>query len=534
MVTNLRILFFFLFTLADSFASDLCPKNVLREYVLFSQKNTLEASKEFNDVKKLSARVSKQLRPLKKDVYEAYKIGQGIQEIQAEYRRVLLIVPQTTATKNQIHDLEMAFSALTRDLIDKNNSFILKMQELFKKEGIPSEVVTSMDNSYAWRMFEGANRETAGREVLSLRLTLESPPTSNEGFNYYRRIQRTFGIDRITLSLSDTAGMGAGGIFYPELGRLEIGPMGAMNLLSEYVNVIGKHESRHAMFQGKRMRGEASIFHTRFQSSPDGNLLNDKNFYELFMSAEEVYTFSTDLQSLAQVFKGDYLTDPAKRIALLAQIEDGNQGLMQVSRTASEVTKKMIESLDKKLKHPGPTSDVSLTAGPRGSFDFGFTDELGRSTKISFVSEQEKKLLASYQSAVKKMSDATDEYITKKLVADGVDIGEFQRMLSEGVLPQEEMQKALKYGLEFSLLPKGKKLNNGQKNAYRQIVLAAKTKMVKLNQIAEVQLREAQYLDGLLRMETNPAQIEEIKKQLFIIGKSVKEDYKGFGLNPKE
>lgn len=511
----------------------MCPKNVLREYVLAAQKNTLEASKEFNDVKKLSSRVSKQLKPLKKDIYESYKIGEKIQQIQAEYRRVSLITPQTTKTKNQLHDLEMLHGAYTRDLIDKNNSFILKMQELFKKQGIPTEVVTTLDDSKAWRMFEGADRETAGREVLSLKLSLDSPPTSNQGFNYYRQIQKTFGVESVTLSLSEPAKYGFGG-FFSQSGRLEVGPMGAMNLLSEYVNVIGKHESRHAMFFGKRKRGEASIFHTQFQSSPSGNLLNDKNFYEQYMSAEELYTFSTDLQSLAQVFKGDYISDPVKRLSLLSQIDEGTRGLQQVARTASEVTKKMIESLDVKLAKTNPSNDISLTPKPGGAFDISFTDDLGRSTQISFVSEKEKKLLGSYQAASQKMSDGADEYITKKLIAEGVDLGEFQRKLSEGVLPQEEMQRVLKMGLEFALTPAGKKINQEQLKAYRQILIAAKTRMQSLNQIAEVQLKEAQELEGLIRMDMTPELIEDVKKQMFLIGKNVKEDYKGFGLNPKE
>ncbi len=533
MVMHLLFSSILLLTLPETFANQDCLPNVLREYVHNSQKNTLEVSREFNDAKKLSARINKELRPLGKEINESYRIGIEMRKIQAEYRRVSLISPQTTATKNKLHDLNMKHAALSRDLIDRNNRFILKMRELFKKQGIPSELVTTLDDSEAWRMFPGANREVAGREVLSLKLDLDAPATTNEGFNYYRRVQKSFGIESVTLSLSQPSSMGAGGMFMPQIGRLEVGPLGAINLLREYINVIGKHESRHAMFQGKRARGEASLFHSQFFSSPRGNLLNEVNFYEQYMSAEELYTFSTDLQSLAQVFKGDFITEEAKRLSLIAQIKDGSDGLTKVATTARDVSASMIQSLEKKLAQEGPTMDVGLQMGQGGAFDLSFTDELGRSAKLSFVSDAEKELLTNYQSALKKLSDGSDEYITKKLIEDGVNMADFQAKLLMGTLTQVEQQRAISLGLEFMLLPEAKALNQAQIAAYKHIVETAKSRMEKLNQLAKVQLREAAVLDRLIAKGTNPDQVESLRKQMFIIGKNVKEDYKGFGLNPK-
>jgi hypothetical protein len=523
-----------LLTPFKSFAIENCEQSLLRGYVHARQRRLPESSREFNDAKKLSASINKQLRPLGKEINESYKLGADMRRLEAEFRRISLITPQTSATKNQLHDLNMRHAALTRDLIDRNNRFILKMRELFKKQGIPSDIVTTLDDSDAWRMFAGTNREVAGREVYSLKLSLDAPPTSNEGFNYYRRIQRSFGFQNVTLSLSQPSAMGAGGMFFPQLGRLEVGPMGAINLLREYINVVGKHESRHAMFQGKRARGEASLFHSQFQASPNGNLLNEVNFYEHFMSAEELYTFSTDLQSLAQVFKGDFITDEAKRLSLIAQIREGNQGLTQVAITARDVTASMLQSLERKLTQQGPTADIGLQVRTGGAFDLSFNDDLGRSSKLSFVSDTEKELMTSYQLALKRLSDGSDAYITRKLTEDGVDLGELQRKLSQGTMTAEEQQRIITLNQEFMLLPEATALNQGQLAAYRRILEAAKTRMENLNLLATVQLREAAVLDRLIAGDVNPAQVEAIKRQMFSIGKNVKEDYKGFALNSTE
>lgn len=509
-----------------SFANQICHDNILRAYVA--------ESKEFNDAKKISARINKQLRPLSQEISESYKLGTQMRNLEDESRRLSLLSPQTTEMKNKLHDLELAHAALKRDLIDRNNRFILKMQELFKKQGIPSEVVTTLDDTQAWRMFPGPNASVEGREVLSLRLSLEAPATTNQGFNYYRRVQKIFGIESVTLSLSDPTGMGAGGIFFPQVGRLEIGPMGAVNLLREYINVIGKHESRHAMFQGKRLRGEGSLFHSQFQASPSGNLLNEVHFYEQYMSAEELYTFSTDLQSLAQVFKGDFLIDEAKKLSLLSQIKDGTLGLQRVATTTKEVTAKMIESLEKKLLQNKPTLDVGLRTHPNGAFDMNFTDELGRSAKLSFVSDAEKELLTSYQAAISKLSERSDEYILKRFTEEGIDVEELGQRLGRNATTADEQQKIISLNQEFMQLPEAKALNQNQMSAYRNIVVAAKTRMEQLNQLATIQVREAGVLERMLNEGTGPAQIETIRAQMFMVGKNVKEDYKGFGLKSDE
>lgn len=512
-------------TSLNSFANSDCKPNILLEYV--------NDNKEFNDAKKLPARINKELRPLNKDINEAYRLGANMRRIEAELSRLRLLKPQSTKVKNQIHDFTMLHAALTREMIDLNNSFVLKMRELFKKQGIPAEIVTTSDTTQAWRMFEGANPEVAGKEVMSLKLTLDSGPTSNEGFNYYRRIQKAFGLDAVTLSLKDTGGMGAGGIFFPHLGRLEVGPHGAANLLRKYIDVTGKHESRHAMFQGKRLRGEASIFHTQFHASPNGNLLNERNFYEQFMSAEELYTFSTDIQTLAQVFKGDFITVEAKKLALLKQMEEKSAGLLQVATTANEVSGKMIQNLEKILALKEPSPNVAIQPGKDGTFNLLFTDELGRASNLTFVSEAEKGLLTSLQEAGKKMEDASDAHIVKRLQEQGVDVEALKKRNDLGTFTEEDKKMVLSLSVEYMKLPETKVLAQEQFAAYQKIIESGKTRMEKLHQLSAIQMEEVVKLRRMVFDGTDPGQIEELKKQMFLIGKNVKEDYKGFGLNPR-
>src|SRR5690606_12170962 len=120
--------------------------------------------------------------------------------------------------------------------------------------------------------------------------------------------------------------------------RMEIGPHQGLQLLEEFVNTTGRHELRHSMFLAKRNRGEDSIFHLQFHASPGGrNLLNKDRMYDAYMSAEELYTFSTDLETYAKIFKGDLITNLENRKNTLNKIYGHNKSLQVVSNASREL-----------------------------------------------------------------------------------------------------------------------------------------------------------------------------------------------------
>lgn len=516
----------------SSYANSDCVKKALQGFVR-SQENPEIQLGAFNERDKLTVRVSKKVKPLMQDTEKAYKLGQGMQQAELEFLRLKAIKPQTKEITDTLHDLELVWSALNRDLIDLNNGYIKNMHALFKEEGIPSIIVKTTDNSEAWRFFPSKDREVAGKEVLSLKLNFNTPPKDNRGYSYYQRIQKTFGLGEVTVSLHNTASKSFAGAFFPATARLEIGPEGAKGLLQQYINSTGKHESRHAMFANKRAKGDESIFHTQFFASQDGHLLNQVQYYERYMSAEELYTFSTDLQSLAQVFKGSFLTDEAKKAGLLAQISDKAEGLMKVSQTQAEVTQKMIESLNKTLAQADINSAVKLDIHPNGNYTMRFSDELGRSTQATFVSEAEKELLKKHQLAQKNLHAAANAYLENEVRAKGIDVVDLSKRIALKQATAEEVSSLLEITNRYLKLPEGQALKAPVDEALRSMVMEAKSRMEKLNKLASIQRAEAARLNIILRQASTPEKIEEIKKQMFHVAKNVKEQYKGFALNPK-
>ncbi len=487
----------------------------------------------FNDSEKLTAKVTKEVKPLLKATQDAYALGNKLRYAQAKILELSRVKPQTVVIKNTIHDLELAHSALNRELIDLNNDFVTKMHALFKKDGIPSLVVKTVDETGAWRFFKTANREVAGREVLTLKLDFTATDSTHPGFNYYRRIKKVFGINEATVSLKLTGEASMKGAFLPNLSRIEMGPEGARNLLQHFINTTGKHESRHAMFAHWRVTGDESIFHTQFSASLDGNLLNEIQFYEGYMSAEELYTFSTDLQTMAQSLKGSVLTDLNKRNAILKEINDGTSGLLKVSQTQMDVTKKMIESLQETLAQPLTPPNVSLNVYPLGNYTLTFSDSLGRTTTASFVSESEKLLLSDFKAADKTLKESIEAQIVKDMSSAGVDTADLEKRVGLNLATPDEIRTILGLYAKYVDAPEFKALKDAKDIAIRPVIIAAKVRMEKLNRLATIQNREAKILEEMLKQPTGPSQIEAIKKQMFLVAKNVKERFKGFALNPK-
>ena len=517
-----------------SYANPDCFKKALQGLVKSHETPEIQLG-AFNEREKLTVKVSKKVKPLIQDTEKAIKIGRDLQEAERAYLMLKAVTPQTKEIAGKLHEVELLWSALNRDLIDLNNGYIKSLHALYKEEGIPSIIVKTTDNSEAWRFFPSKDREVAGRELLSLKLNLKTPPQTNRGHNYYQRVQKVFGLEEVTVSLHNTASTSFAGFFSPATARLEIGPEGAKGLLQQYINSIGKHEARHAMFNNKRATGTESIFHTQFFASQDGHLLNQVQFYERFMSAEELYTYSTDLQSLAQIFKGDFLTDQAKKAGLLAQISDKSEGLIQVSKTQVEVTQKMINGLNQTLAKADVSSGIKLDIHPNGNYTMSFSDELGRSAQATFVSEAEKELLKKYQLAHQNLKDAANAYLEKEVKAKGIDVADLSKRIALKQVTAEEVSSLIEIGNRFIKLPEAQTFKAPMDEALRSMVTEAKTRMEKLNKLASIQRAEAARLQITMKQapDPSPEKIEEFKKKMFNIAKNVKEQYKGFALNPK-
>lgn len=518
-----------------AYANPNCVRDNLKKLIQNTKTSSSdEVMAAFNEREKLTAKVSKELKPLLQDVQLANSKGAEMDEIQRAYTKFAAIKPRTKAISDRLHDLEMAHAGVNRELIDLNNNFVQKMHVLFKKDGIPSVIVATKDDTPAWRFFPGKDQEL-GKEILTLKLDFSAAPNSDAAFKYYRRVQKKFGISEVTLSLKDTAERSFLGAFYPGIARLEIGPEGARGLIQEYINSTGKHESRHAMFAAKRKTGDDSIFHTQFQASGDGHLLNEVRYYDTYMSSEELYTFSTDLQSLAQTFKGDSITDEVKRVSLLNQIYNKNEGLITISETQKEVALSMVKSLKKILAQPKEVPPVRFQIHENGNFELNFSDELGRTTTTTFVSENEKKLLKKYQEAQKEFEAGGEAFIRKEMKARGIDPVAFEKKITENNGTPEDFQLINELYGNYVKTGQAQKLKDAMVIATRPVIIAAKVRLEKLHKLATIQNREAHVLQGLvIKTAKDPKHTEAMKKQMFLMAKNVKEDFKGFALKSQK
>jgi hypothetical protein len=343
--------------------------------------------------------------------------------------------------------------------ISVNDRFANRLHDLYTKSGIPSKVV---------------NDEKSGLLILELDFTA---PSSNATFNYLKEVKSKFKVQKVTVSLDDHVKWKSEAFFNSIDGRIEIGPRQAISLLEDYLSSATKHESRHAMFAGKVLREEDSIYHMQFWAAGEKKL-NDFRSYERFMSAEELYNYTTDMQTLAQSFKAADLADPKMANSFYSQAKARHYYFSECAKSNRDVGQYMETALDDIIKQKS-LEHVMIRRLPGGEMSLSFEDAFERQTTMVFPTLADKQAFAS--------------------------ITDFKNIEFEKVLP---------------LLQK------------------AKQKMGTFNKVAAAQADEAAKLQKLFVNDPwgldqpSASELEAIRTSMFSISKKVKENYKGFAGRP--
>jgi hypothetical protein len=293
------------------------------------------------------------------------------------------------------------------------------------------------------------------------------------------------------------------------------------------------------MFFAKRTQGYDSIFHARFFASPDGNLLNGDKVYDTFMSAEELYTFSTDFQSLGQVFKGEFVTDLAKRASLINQIDD-HQDMFKIVATAHEkIAVEMMNSLDEIQKSTGKKQFIHMAQTQDGNWTLRIRDKLKREAELVLVGPEEKALAKKFIDVNGQADAKMNSAIEKKLKELGMDTDAIGAKAQQGKLTPEEGALLNKTYQDYMLSPEALASSKELDLALAPVISNAKKQMSDLKNLATIQVKEAEELDKLLKLYADKklggktAQLEALKDQMFKTAKNVKEGYKGFAIGPK-
>ena len=462
----------------------------------------------------------KAIDPLFNKVNEAYNIGHKIDDLNDEMRRLLLkqdvLSPETIASVSK--DIETKIAAAGQEIAAINKDFVHDLHKIYEKEGIYSKIVTTVDKQ-------------TGVTKYGLELDFTQKASTNTAFEFYKRASSRFELNKVTVNLEDAASSSALGFFQPSTLRMEVGPNQGLQLLEEYVNSTGRHELRHAMFMAKRSRGDDSIFHLRYHASPGGkHLLNENRMYDGYMSAEELYTFSTDLQTLSQVFKGEMVTDLKKREGIINQIYNKNRGLKIISETNRQMAASMLESLNDIQKGSHSIGTYELFQAKHG-LSLQLKDKLGRVSVMEFVSDEEMKLFTEGVEVYQEISKSKNAYVDKMLRERGIDPGDLIARAKEGKMTGGEKGYVTFLSEEFSKTAEAADLQKKMDKAMAPVLNKAKLEFEQLQKLSSAQFESVNKTETMLKQYAqsgDPKDLAGLRKQLVVTGKNVKEDYKGF------
>ena len=361
-----------------------------------------------------------------------------------------------------------------------------------------------------------------------------SKPSTNYAVEMYRRVQSRFGMNKISISLTENTLYSTRGFFLPAHKRLEMGYEQALDLLREHFNAVSKHESRHGMFFAKRAKGKDSVFHASFRSSGDDVYLNSERFYHEFMSAEELYTFSTDLQSLAQALKGEYLTDAVKSAEFVKVATKNNRHLNTVASTSKNMSQSMMDAIDEIRKSPQPSKFLDVSTRQEGNWSVKFWDKQGREVDLVFVDPVDKAHVQAAFTMRKDIEAKTKAFLDAKITAAGRNPHGIANDINYGVLKPEDKKLLEDFTAEFFASSEGSALIKNYDELAKPVIDRAYNKMKDLNKLSDHQLAASDKLAReLSAYEKSPhqAQLQVIRDQLVKTAKNVKEDYSGFALN---
>ena len=427
-----------------------------------------------------------------------------------EFKKARNYSPESMA-RNQQRAKEMG--DLQGEIYVVGNRFSENLFKTFKEKGIPVEF-------------------NYGHPKM---VTLDfSQPSSNYAVEMYRRVKDRFGIEKLTISLSENTLHSSRGFFMPGRKRLDMGYEQGMDLLREHFNAVSKHESRHGMFFAKRMKGKDSVFHASFKASPDDVYLNQNKYYHEYMSAEELYTFSTDLQTLAQGFKGEYLTDAVKRAEILKVAAKNNKNLSTVAATSKEMSQSMMDSIDEILKSPDLSKHLKIEVPHGGGrWNVQYTDKNGRTAEQVFVSAADEELVRSANSIRKDLEAKTKVFVDEKLTQAGRNPRMIENDRNYRVVGVEDQKLIDKFTAEYLAGAEGTVLSANLNQTSKEIYLRSREKFQDLNRLSEIQLRASDRLaKDLALYQASPydSQLRVIRDQMVKTAKNVKEDYSGFAL----
>ncbi|MGE3610394.1 MAG: hypothetical protein AB7I27_12460 [Bacteriovoracaceae bacterium] len=336
----------------------------------------------------------------REDVDNIYRRGKKLREVEIEIEKLVQLSNPSSIEKTRLAELKKKVIKLNKDLNELNDQIITKLNDEYKSMGLATKLERGSDGS------------------LSMILDLDHAPSNQKALEFYRRIKKKFNLKQVSLNLSQLGKDGAGASFSEEFGRIDVGPRQGYLLLEDALSISGKHEARHSMFSHMRAKGVDSIYHTKFYGSSDGRFLVGDS-YKRFMSAEEIYNTSTEMQDFAKLLA----KDPK---ANLIQIRDRAKALSEISTSTDRMIDYLLEGLAKnsfQIKLIPKVSSVSVKSST--NILISIRDKFGRKADIPILSPdlvnkfqvstkyEQTKMIRSYLEQLQKVSRAQHGQVLK-------------------------------------------------------------------------------------------------------------------------
>lgn len=491
----------------------------------------------------ISKTMKKTAYPSKTLQYEASKLSKEMGEMikkERRFREIPGIIEKNKkmpGTSQVLQDLQMEYFIIERDL---RLFYQKKNQELMKKFKESGFHVTLQSKEYhPWHQY--------------IEIDLAKSKPDKKFVKLYRRLQKKFEFKKVQLDLKTNAETNSGAFFQSP--SIDIGSVQAIEALEDIINLNSQHELRHAMFEAMRNKGQKSIFHTSFYKGHQSTLMS-KAPYNEFLTSEEVYTFSTDLQQYAKSLddkKIMAMTDDHRAIlfddissksgyleSILLGTEDMTTGALQAIREIIPAYKQNSTPL-KVINNFGPrigSYDSPILVKRGDEWSLAIHDIKKRVTDIPLVSAEEKRMAESIQQLSEELELKSLEYIEKNK-SQAMPSGYIRRE-KLNALDDADRMAISKMKEDYFKTPEGSKLKKSLSDQSQEALNIAEERLKLLQKFSEAQLKEVQSLHTLLSKHqdgmiietfqntfhvTSDIHLEEIKKireKMYAIASNVK------------
>jgi hypothetical protein len=426
----------------------------------------------------------------------AREIEDDITDVRARSNRMRKLEADALETTDPSEAVRMNSEAeeLRKEILSRSDDFIAKTSRLFQLEGIP-HTLKKIDSN------------------LLIELDLTQVPRDNNALNFYKRAKKLTGVEKVTISLADNAPKGRAGFFRRKDGRVEIGYKEALNLIEGEMGVTPRHEFRHALFASKEAQDIPSAFQMRFKTVKDGKLLNNKKIYDTYMSAEEIYNWSTDFQTLSKKLRD--AKGAIERATIIGDIQNKANKYVHLADTAANVSDDMIRELEKAIKKKKFSIINFVDDQPLVQIQ----DADKRILELGFFGDERSAIFKEAQAARLKVRNAAVKVIKPELKKLGL----------TDITSKEYIKKMRELETAYLKSPEARKVLSAYGPLAEKVALDALERLKTLKRIAEVQNKEVKGLKTLLKTYEESKSldlIESIRAQCKKIGDNVKERYK--------